>query len=92
MNCDNCQSEMEKVIGVNRVEDAVTYSIFWCRDCGSIYDEEEDKWLIPNSANNTKILVAELIKARNRATNHARTINKMIDEQREEVGWEDRDR
>ena len=87
MNCKNCQTEMDKVVGIDREE--CSFSIFWCSDCGTVYDEEQDDWLTPCK---TKKLVEALIKANDRASNSISKVNRMIDDQRDELGYADRDR
>jgi len=83
---------MEVVININREEYTKPFRIFWCKDCGTVYDEEQDEWLIPNSVHKTKDLVAALIKANDRASDRLSKLNRMADDWGNDIGWADRDR
>jgi len=99
MKCKNCQSEMEIMNG----------NYQWCSECGmflvitksfeytdATFTEggiKNEHWFEPKSVANTKKLVSALIKANDRASSHISTINRMIEDQREEIGYDDsRDR
>jgi len=85
MKCRNCQNEMENY-----------FECFWCSECGTLYYKDTEvgrEWQDPKSVDNTKKLVQELINARNKASYNIAKVNRMIDEQREDIGYDDsRDR
>ena len=80
MKCHNCQSEMINI----RLND--TKPTFWCRDCGSLTiimldDSVSNLW--PKSVENTKKLVKELIKAKDRNHGAIERLNRI-----ERDNWE----
>ncbi len=44
MRCKNCTREMIEIYEP---------ILYWCRDCGTLYDHQLDKWKIPFLQNNT---------------------------------------
>jgi len=67
--------------------------IFWCRDCGSlsvVMLDSSISLLQPNSVENTKKLVQELIKARKRNSSAMDRVNRMEREDFESVELDDR--
>ena len=78
MNCKNCESKMDKIAFNGVIETC------WCPNCGTLlgtntYLNDNDLlkyfWFFPKSIEKTKVLVAELIKAKDKADSAIQRIN-----------------
>lgn len=83
MKCQNCQAEMELFPLCDDAGEVTT--IYWCGDCGSVFKQNSLGlfWRFPKSVENTKKLVKELIKAKDRNNGVIERLNKM-----ERDNWE----
>lgn len=95
MKCKNCQSEMKCV------EHSTSIKINWCSNCGALQQTKHqfvpsfttnEIWEIPDSVENTKKLVQELIKCKKKHHVANKRLNQIEKSEIDKIDWMDDER